>query len=79
MSDIAYVRTQMAAAEPAPRSTSGAVAWMRKNLFATTTDTVLTVLAGLFLLWVIPPLFGWFLGNAVWPGGTVEELSLIHI
>ena len=34
----------MAPPQPAPRSTSGAVAWMRKNLFATPTDTVLTIL-----------------------------------
>jgi general L-amino acid transport system permease protein len=73
MVDIAFVRTEMAAAEPAPRSTTGALAWMRKNLFATPGDTVLTVLGALFLLWIIPPLFGFFIGNAVGVGGTVEQ------
>lgn len=76
MSRIAYVRTDMAPAERAPRSTSGAVAWVRKNLFATAGDTVLTILAALFLAWILPPTFGWFIGNAVWPGGTVEQCRL---
>lgn len=76
MSDVAFVRSEMVPAEPAPRRTSGAVAWMRKNLFATPTDSVLTIVAILFLLWLLPPLYGWFIGNAVWFGGTVEQCRL---
>ena len=34
MTDIAYVRSEIAAQQPAPRRESGAIAWMRKNLFA---------------------------------------------
>jgi general L-amino acid transport system permease protein len=30
----------------------------------------------LFLIWIIPPIYGWFIGNAVWPGGTVEQCRL---
>src|SRR5688500_13565544 len=73
MIDLAFVRTEMAPAEPAPPRTTGAVAWLRKNLFATSGDTVLTVLGILFLIWLIPPLFGFVIGNAVPPGGTVEQ------
>jgi len=50
--DTAYVRTEMVSAQPAPRRTSGTWAWMRKNLFATPTDTVLTALGVIFLFWV---------------------------
>jgi general L-amino acid transport system permease protein len=73
MADVAFVRTEMAGAEPAPRRSSGAAAWLRKNLFATPADTVLTVIGVLFLLWAVPPIFGFLIGNAVPPGGTVEQ------
>ena len=71
--EAAYVRTEMVEARPAPRRNSGTWAWMRHNLFATPTDTVLTALGVIFLLWVIPPLYNFFIGQAVFPGGTVEE------
>ena len=76
MADVAFVRTEMAPAEPAPRRTTGAMAWLHKNLFATPGDTVLTVLGVLFLLWVVPPIYGFFIGNAVPVGGTVEQCRM---
>jgi general L-amino acid transport system permease protein len=74
-----YVRSEILTQQPAPRSTSGAIAWMRKNLFASFGDSVLTVLAVAFLLWVIPPLYGFFIGNAVPPGGTVEQCRVENV
>ena len=76
MTDIGYVRSDLVGARPAPSRTSGPVAWMRKNMFATPVDTVLTVLGVLFLAWVVPPLYGFFFGNAVGPGGTVEQCRM---
>jgi general L-amino acid transport system permease protein len=74
-----FVRAEMLTEQPAPRRSSGLVAWMRKNLFATVGDTVLTVLAILFLLWIIPPLYGFLVGNAVFPGGTVEDCRVENV
>ena len=76
MTDIGYVRSSLVDARPAPNRTSGPVAWMRKNLFSTPLDTALTLLGALFLLWIVPPLYGFVVGNAVWPGGTVEECRM---
>jgi general L-amino acid transport system permease protein len=76
MTDTGFVRSDIIDARPAPMRTSGAVAWMKKNLFATPLDSVLTVLGVAFLLWVVPPLYGFFFGNAVGPGGTVQECRL---
>ncbi|MFD1252254.1 MULTISPECIES: amino acid ABC transporter permease [Devosia] len=76
MTDIGFVRSEIVPARPAPIRTSGIVAWARKNLFATPLDSVLTVLGAAFLLWVVPPLYGFFFGNAVGPGGTVEQCRL---
>lgn len=73
MATEVFVRTEMEAAQPAPRNASGAWAWMRKNLFATPTDTLLTVLGVAFLIWAIPPIVDFLFASAVWPGGTVED------
>lgn len=73
MSNVGFVRSEMVEARPAPARTTGALAWAQKNLFSTPLDTLLTVLGVAFLLWVVPPLFGFLVGNAVGPYGTVEE------
>ena len=76
MTDIGFVRTEMVGAKPAPVRTSGAIAWAQKNLFSTPVDTILTLLGLLFLVWIVPPLFGFFIGNAVGPNGTVEQCRM---
>jgi general L-amino acid transport system permease protein len=73
MSDAVFVRTTMEEALPPPERGVGVWGWMRKNLFANVGDTVLTLLGVLFLIWVIPPLYNFLIGNAVPPGGTVEQ------
>lgn len=73
MSETAYVRTEMVPSLPAPSRSSGFVAWLRKNLFASVGDTLLTLVGAAFLIWAIPPLYSFFIGNAVPPGGTVEQ------
>ena len=74
---IAYVRSEMVPEQSAPRTSTGAWAWMRKNLFATPMDAFLTVLAVAFLAWAVPPLVSFLLTKAVWPGGTVEDCRVI--
>ncbi len=73
MSSLAYVRSEIAQSRPAPMRTSGPIAWVRKNLFATPLDSVLTVLGLLFLVWAVPPLYNFIFGHAVGPNGTVEQ------
>ncbi len=72
-----YVRTDMAPALPAPRPTTGFGVWLRTNLFATPTDTVLTLIGVLFLVWAVPPVVEFLLTKAVWPGGTVEDCRVM--
>ncbi|MCG8270347.1 amino acid ABC transporter permease [Aquamicrobium sp. NLF2-7] len=66
--DISWVRTEMALAETAPRSQVGAAAWLRKNLFATPIDSVLTVLALLVVASLLPRALDWLFFGAVWTG-----------
>lgn len=79
MSDIAFVRSEIAPSKPAPGRTSGVAAWLKKNLFASVGDTVLTILAVLFILWVVPALYGFLIGRAVPPGGTVEQCRVENV
>ena len=53
---------------PPPVSEVGVIGWLRKNLFATWSDTLLTLLAGYLLLMAIPPLVDWAFIKADWVG-----------
>lgn len=61
----AFVRTEMLPPMNPPASTVGIKGWVRTNLLATPTDTILTILGFMFLLWAVPPLFNFLVGNAV--------------
>ena len=67
MSDV-FVRTSESPTLPPPFSEKGPVAWARKNLFATPFDTALSLMAILFLAWLLPPLFVWLFVDAQWTG-----------
>ncbi len=66
--DLSFVRTEMALAQPAPAGERGVSAWVRRNLFATPTDSVLTVVSLLLLVWLLPPLIDWAFISAAWEG-----------
>lgn len=64
----AFVRTVDHEVLPPPFSNKGPVAWVRKNLLATPLDTLLTVLALLFVAFYIPPVLRWLFVDAQWTG-----------
>ncbi len=51
---------------PAPIKTEGALAWIRDNLFNNKVNSIITVLIGLLLLYLIPHAWSWLVSNAVW-------------
>ena len=51
----------------------GPIGWMRRNLFATPFDTVLTLLVIAVLAMIIPPLFKWAVLNASWTATSREQ------
>lgn len=71
--DQVFIRQEMVEARQPPRGTDGPIAWLRRSLFASPSDALLTILGLLFLLWAIPPIYNFLIGHAVMPGGTVEE------
>jgi general L-amino acid transport system permease protein len=66
--DMAFVRAEMLANQVAPTAERGLVAWLRKNLFATPADTILTLVGLVIVALVLPPLFNWAFINAQWTG-----------
>jgi len=81
MSDIqsevgrSFVRTTMLDAQPPPVRDSGAIGWLRKNLFSTPLNAALT-LVGLFLAWsVLRPVVEFAFVNAVWSGDGREACT----
>ncbi|MEX0955665.1 MAG: amino acid ABC transporter permease [Rhizobiaceae bacterium] len=66
--NLSYVRTEMVSSVPPPLLASGAVAWVRGNLFSSVSNSILTLFA-LFLLYIIiPPLVSFVFLESVWTG-----------
>ena len=72
MSSIAYVRTTPAEVLPPPASSSGAIGWLRANLFNSWLNTILT-LVGFYLVWtIVVPFLNFAIFDAVWTGENRE-------
>jgi general L-amino acid transport system permease protein len=62
-------------AQPAPLSSVGAVGWLRKNLFSSAPNAIVT-LAGLYLIYLtVPPAINWALFQADWVGTTKDACT----
>lgn len=76
MTDLSYVRTEMLPQKEPPRTSVGAVGWLRANLFSNWWNTVLTVVAGLFIALLLSMIIPWvFLG--VWNASSLAECRAI--
>ncbi len=60
---------------PPPTERIGILGWMKKNLFGSIGDTILTFVAGGFLLWLIYAIGNWMLNTAQWAAVT-DNLQL---
>ena len=69
---FAYVRRLPAERLPPPLAPTGALGWLRANLFSSPANIALTLLCVLFIAWAIPPLVRFFLIDAVWSGADRE-------
>ena len=66
--DLSFVRSEMLSESSPPSTEIGVIGWMRKNLFSSTSNTILTLI-GLYLLYlVVPGTLNWGILDAVWSG-----------
>jgi general L-amino acid transport system permease protein len=67
-----FVRRTEIAPSPPPVKTSGPVAWVLNNLFSSVGNAVMTILAILFVAWVLPPILRFVFFDAVFTGADRE-------
>ncbi|MGE6740171.1 amino acid ABC transporter permease [Allorhizobium pseudoryzae] len=68
VTDVSYVRQQMEGPKPAPSSQVGVIHWLRTNLFASVTDTIMTIIGLALLVYTLPGLIQWLFLDASWTG-----------
>ncbi len=66
--DLSFVRAEMINAQAAPARERGPIFWLRRNLFATPADTVLTIIGLIIVVLIVPPLIRWAFIDAAWDG-----------
>ena len=66
LGDVGYVQMAEVPRRRPPASQIGAAGWLRRNLFSSPLNVVLTTLAVLLLAIVLPPLIRWAIVDAVW-------------
>lgn len=69
---VAFVRDTMLPAAAPPTRESGAVRWLRDNLFSGPVNTVLTLL-GLAIVWFLVATFGDWFAHSVWNASSLSE------
>ena len=63
-----YLRTSPAERLPPPPARTGAIGWLRDNLFSSPGNIALTLMCVAFIAWAVPPLLRFFIIDAVWSG-----------
>ena len=58
----------MVANQAPPPGETGFISWVRKNLFASVGDSVLTIVGFLIVIYVLPPFIRWAFVDAQWSG-----------
>jgi len=74
---VAFVADGPIQPAPPPPGRTGIVNWVRENLFPDVLNSVLTVLSLLFLAWLVPGMWEWFVGQAVWDANSLDECRSI--
>ncbi|RYE08815.1 MAG: amino acid ABC transporter permease [Hyphomicrobiales bacterium] len=67
-----YVRHTEAPKLPPPGRSTGIIHWLRSNLFSSVSNTILTIVTVIFLSWLLPLLYNFLIGRAVFTG-TMDD------
>ena len=71
----AYVRMDEAPSLPPPPNMVGLQGWLRQNLFSTIGDSVVTVVFGILILWLVWETLDFAIAKAVWTGENREACT----
>jgi general L-amino acid transport system permease protein len=71
--NLAFARAELAEKLAPPVTTTGAIGWVRQNLFGSWLNILLT-LVSLYLIWlIVPPLVRFLIIDAVWDGAGRDD------
>ncbi|MFD2172742.1 amino acid ABC transporter permease [Rhodobacter lacus] len=76
MTETAFVRNDMLPPAPPPVSQTGAIKWLRENLFSGPLNTVLTLCGLGFAIWLVQAAAPWLL-HSVWNANSLTECRAI--
>ncbi len=71
--NFAFVATSEKPQLPPPQGTTGAVGWVRENLFSSPLNTILTLLSLFVVYSTIPGVVNWAFVNSVWNANSLDE------
>ena len=74
---VAFVRREMAPEQPPPLTESGAIKWLRENLFPTWLNAILTLVSIYVIYWVLSEILPWMLAG-IWDAGSLTECRAIR-
>ena len=75
MTTEAYVRQDEAPRLPPPPNMVGVKGWLLKNLFSTIGDSIITVVFGIIIVWLVWRTFEFAILRAVWTGENREACT----
>jgi general L-amino acid transport system permease protein len=58
-------------------SSTGAIPWLRRNLFGSLASSLMTLISIAVILLVVPPIFEWAVLNSVWNARSLDECRTI--
>lgn len=72
VAQISFLQKTPIASQPPPPAHTGAIGWMRANLFSSPFNIALTILTALLLIWIVPELLRFLIFDAAWTGTDRE-------
>ena len=72
MSEVAFIRQEVVPQQPAPLAVGGLLGWMRRNLFSSWFNIIMTAISLALIALIVPPLLRFFIFDAAWFGDTRE-------
>ncbi len=74
---VSFVRTEMIPEQDPPLTETGAIKWLRENLFSSWLNAILTVVSVFFIYWAIAHIFPW-LFRGIWDANSLNECRQIR-
>lgn len=75
--EVSYVRQEMAPSMSPPVDESGILGWVKRNLFSSIPNALLTLLGAYLLYLIVPGILNWSIFNAVWSGSDRLACSTV--